>query len=398
MIRLAHVSDLHIDERGRLDDVVAVLRAFLHQAEEAEVDLILVAGDCFERRSTPRERAALADFLQAAALIAPVFGVKGNHDQAGDLSLFNRLEARRMVYFAELPLGAVPGSAFLWPLKGERFVGLQALPWFDKAHLVSQLEASVDAEASRLMTIEAARAMLTAYRAEAQRLKHDGVVPIFVSHTMVGGSEVSTGQTIIGTTVELAPSDLLDIGAAYVALGHVHKTQEWFDGRVAYSGSPHRCNFGEPEAKGWRLVTLEDDGSFVSNEFRELPARRMVLLEKDWTDSVGQGDDAIATHAELDSMKGALVRWRVHINAQDLAHLDENLVERFLHGAGAAEVQIEAVVEHEARARAPEIVEAKSTLEKVRAFFDAKGIEVGVEQAARLQQKLATLEGSSAAS
>jgi len=285
-------------------------------------------------------------------------------------------------------------------------VGLQALPWFDKAHLVSQLEASVDAEASRLMTIEAARAMLTAYRSEAQRLKDDGVVPIFVSHTMVGGSEVSTGQTIIGTTVELAPSDLLDIGAAYVALGHVHKTQEWFDGRVAYSGSPHRCNFGEPEAKGWRLVTLEDDGSFVSNEFRELPARRMVRIEADLTEDEYAAGVAGASSLlsyipparAPEPIRGALVRYRYRVLAEHLHAIDVDALERALLDAGAAEVQLEAVVEHAARARAPEIVEAKSTLDKVQAFFDAKRIDVGVEQAARLQQKLATLEGSSAAS
>jgi DNA repair exonuclease SbcCD nuclease subunit len=72
---------VHVDERGRLGDVVEVLRAFVDGITEEVVDLVLVAGDCFERRSTPAERAVLADFLQAAADVAPVVVVKGNHDQ-----------------------------------------------------------------------------------------------------------------------------------------------------------------------------------------------------------------------------------------------------------------------------------------------------------------------------
>lgn len=398
MIRIAHTSDLHIDERGRLDDNIAVLDAFLAQAVEAEVDLFVLAGDLFERRSTPAERNALAAFLQEAASIAPVFGVKGNHDAAQDLAIFNRLETDDFIWIADKPT-LMPGSAPIWLAHGKR-LGLLALPWFDKAHLVATLEATVDAEASRQLTIAAAKNLLTCLRAEAQRIRREGAVPILAAHIQVAGSTVASGQTLIGTSVELSPADILDVDAAYAALGHIHFAQEWFEGRVAYSGSPNRCNFGEPETKGWRLVTLADDGDFVSNEVRELPARRMVLIESDWT-GAGAGDldqEGISwsSDVKVHELRDALVRFRYRIRAQDLSRVNEARLREALAAAGAHEVRIEAVIETETRVRAAEISTITSTVEKVDAFLRAKAIDVDEGHRTRLHTKVEELEGSCA--
>lgn len=407
MIRIAHISDSHWDERGRLQDVVDVHRAFIDQARERDVNLIVHSGDWFERRSTPAERLAVADFLEAARDIAPVFGVKGNHDAELDLSIFPRLNVTdddQSLVIYDRPTAA-PGSAEVYELD-EPFddhaprLGLLALPWFDKAHLVSQLEASVDQEETRERTIAAAQNLLTCLRAEATRLRGEGIVPILVAHVLVAGSEISSGQTLIGTTVEIAPQDLLDVGAAYAAIGHVHKTQTWFDGRVAYAGSPHRCNFGEPEAKGWRLVTLDDDGGFLYNDFVELPARRIVRLELDYTEESMRAallEDGIHPNFfGLDvkrDVSGALVRFRYRIRPSDLHLVQEDLIASIFRADGAEEVRMEAVLVQEARARVPEIVEVQTTAEKVDAYLRAKGIDVGPAQVDRLHQKLGILEG-----
>jgi exonuclease SbcD len=208
---------------------------------------------------------------------------------------------------------------------------------------------------------------------------------VVVGHLMVAGSEVSSGQTIMGTTVELSPADLMDLGASYVALGHVHKAQEWFGGRVAYSGSPHRCNYGEPEAKGWRLVTLEDDGTFVSNEFRELPARRIVRLEADWTGHLEAGfvGPALLEHGE--DLREALVRFRYRIGAEALFLVPEPEIVKILRDQGAHEVKIEAVVEASVRSRAPELATVTTIREKVVGYLKAKGVEV---PAGRLEEVL----------
>ncbi len=396
MIRIAHTSDLHIDERGRMDDVRFVLDAFIARADEAEVDLIVIAGDHFERRSTPAERVVLADFLQRASKVAPVFAVRGNHDQLRDLEVFDRLESALGVYVFERPT-AEPGSAPIIHTHRDNRLGLIALPWFDKAHLVAGLDAAVDQNQSRVMTIEAARGLLQLLRAEAERVKAACAIPILAGHVMVAGSEVSTGQTLIGTTVELSPADILEVGAAYAALGHIHMGQLWHGGRVAYSGSPHRCNYGEKEAKGFRLVTLEDDGSFVSNEFVELPARRMVFVEAD--NSIGDDPVCLTARNLLELYEGrehelhdALVRMRCYVRSQDLHLVDEEALRGAALTLGAAEFKVEVIVESQTRARAPEIAQVQTLAEKVDVCLKSKGIDVDDATRSRLHTKLGEIE------
>lgn len=378
--RIAHTSDTHVCQTARLQDLTDVLDAFLQDcsALDGGVDLIVHAGDFFDRLSTPAERIALASFLIRASEIAPVFGVKGNHDAPGDLAIFNRLETDHKVLIADRPTR--PGEGTLWgPF------ALLALPWFDKAHLVAGLAATVDAETTRLATIAAAEDLMIGLRAEAAQARADGHIPILVSHAMVQGSVVGSGQTIQGITVELSPHAIREIGAEYAALGHVHMRQAWFDGRVAYSGSPIRHNFGEPEEKGWNLVTFSDRGDFVSNEFRPLPARPIMLLEADFR----QGAEPIVPAANV---AGALVRLRYKARVEDLVRIDEAAIEKFLRDAGAVDVKLEAIVDHQARVRSEDIVAARTVIEKCDAYWKAKGEDIPPEMRERLTAKLDELE------
>lgn len=388
ILRVAHLADSHLDEHNRLDDNVAVHRAFVAQAKQLNVNLILHAGDFFERRSTPAERNALADFLIGATEFAPVVGVRGNHDVPGDLDVFNHLYGRHSITIEDRP-----GQAYFGP-DSERLC-VFGLPWFDKRHLLAAYPEAAQGETTEA-AIAAARQLLATMRADIEQAARDGYIPLVVGHVLVAGSEVSTGQTLIGQSVELAPGDLRDLGAAYCALGHIHKPQSWYDGRVAYSGSTQRNNFGEPEAKGWHLVTIdterwrESDG--VTVEFRELPARRIVLIERDLSPGVaaapGWGD-----------VSGALVRFRYRVRPEDLHACNVDGFEQSLREHGAHEVKLEPVIVHEARVRCAAIAEARSTWERVLAYLRSQygpGIlrPDDVRQIDRVEQKLAELERS----
>jgi exonuclease SbcD len=390
MRKIAHLSDIHVDGRGRPEDLRRVLEAFLAEVHRECVDIILIAGDFYERRSTPEERTFLAEFLQRAAEIAPVAGARGNHDAPGDLEILNRLETRCPIFIADRAT-ALPDSA--WMVSGAHGgeFGVLALPWVDKAHLVATLDATVDSASSTVATVAALRELLTCLRAEAEHVRSVGAIPLLVTHVMLGGSLLSNGQTLIGQGVELSPADLLDVGCAYAACGHIHISQDFHGGRVAYSGSPDRHDFGEAkEPKGWRLVTLTDEGEFRSNEFRELPALRMVLLEEDWTSQ----DKLIARwpHCSAQDVAGALVRFRYRVRAEDLHLVDERALETSFLAGGAHDVKLEAVVEAATRVRSEEIAHVQTVGEKLDVFLVAKSIEVDEAQRTRLHEKLERLE------
>jgi len=386
-MRLAHISDLHIDERNRLDDTMRVLAAFIAQARDAQVDAILIAGDFFERRSTPAERNALADFLLDCAGVAPVVGVRGNHDAEGDLDIFNYLPSVRIWNRPSVAPGSARGVAgSVVPL------AVLTLPWFSKVALAASLPAETSADETTARTIEAAGALLTCIRAEAERCRRNGLAPILIGHVQVAGSETSTGQTMIGQSVELSPGDLGSLGCAYVALGHIHKRQNW--GAVHYSGSPNRCNFGEPEAKGWNLVTIEN-GELACVEFMELPAQRIVLIERDWSNVDATDDLGAPAHSVVpddEDVRDALVRVRYRICPQHLDSVDEAAIERDLRSAGAIEVKLEAVLVHQARVRSVEITTAADTWAKLEAYWAAAGIVVPKANRLRISSKLDEIE------
>jgi len=400
-LKVACIGDSHFDEKNRLDDNVAVHRAFVEQAREAQVDVILHGGDFFERRSTPAERNALSEFLIHASSVAPVFGCKGNHDAEDDLDVFNFLDTANPMHLFQRPteprapwditLGdpSDPGAGF----------GVIALPWFSKASIVAALPADTPAGTTTEATIRAALGLLATLRLQAEAFVKRGLVPLLVAHVQVAGSETSTGQTLVGTTVELAPNDILEVGCAYASLGHIHKAQSWCDGRVAYSGSPQRHNFGESEAKGWNLVTIDTERwaepGGVTVEFRELPARKMLLIDMDWTkwhEGQPPGTSRIDYLQERGLIKDALVRLRYKINAEDLHLVDDSVIAAAFKEEGAHDIQIETVVHHTDRVRCAEIVTAESVWDKLVAYWNAKSIVVGAVDRERIKAKLGGLQ------
>lgn len=374
MLRVAHLADSHFNERRRLDDTIDVHQAFIDQAREAGVDLILHAGDLFERRSSVRERRALADFLLAASEVAPVIGVRGNHDAPGEAEFFSRLRTHRIARITERPELITVGPFSVY-----------TIPWASKLNVAAAAGEDATIGDTTEASIRATRELLDVARLALSEAAQGGQVPLVVAHAMVAGSELSTGQTLIGRSVELSPAELGDLGAAYVALGHIHKHQAW--GNVVYAGSPERMNFGEPEPKGWVLVEIEDhEGGCVTTwGFRELPARQIERIDAEVT-----GDDWMP--GEIDVERGSLVRYRYRCRPEHLHLVDEEAIAAALLGAGAADVKIEAVVVQETRARCAEIAAASDTWSKVRAYWQAKGIDVPESRADAVRGKLEELE------
>ena len=103
MTRIAVIADSHFDETpgGRFEECIRIHEWIAEDIAARGVDLVLHSGDLFERRSTPRERQAVADWLRAVARVAPVAIVRGNHDASGDLPLFERLRTQHPILVFE---------------------------------------------------------------------------------------------------------------------------------------------------------------------------------------------------------------------------------------------------------------------------------------------------------
>jgi exonuclease SbcD len=368
--RVLHLADLHDHLTGpRVGECRRILDHVALTAKDIKPDAIIIAGDLYDRRSMPEERLFLAEFLCHLAAIAPVYAINGNHDDLIDVKLFRA----EYGWNDDIEVITEPCVRYI-----ERGPALAFLPWPNLAHLA----VTAPAGSSIAIRREAARAALLdivrGFRVES------GIAPdkpsILIAHMPVTGATMDSGQPVSGgDEIALSADELLESGAAGVALGHIHLRQQMksLDGRpVFFAGAPFRCNFGESRGMKGGLLWDWIDGKWQVTPW-DLPARDMVLLEGKWSD----GKIMEKYDPEKDftfDLQDAEVRFRIEFPSEDRdavrAALDEKKKE--LEAAGAFSVTIDERPIVISRTRCSEITAARTTSDKVIAWAQAVGLEV----------------------
>src|SRR3954449_3002706 len=239
-MRLLHTSDWHIGRSlhgaDLLADQEAVLGGLADVVAAESVDVVLVAGDVYDRAVPSADAQAVLDRVVARLLGAGAVVVltPGNHDSARRLGAFSGLLAVAGLHVH----AAVPrlDEPLLLPDEhGE--VAVYGLPFLEPE--VARFELGVPGVRSHAGVV--AEAM---DRVRADLFLRPGVRSVVLAHAFVGGGEPSDSERDICVGgVDLVPAAAFD-GVDYVALGHLHRPQTLSD-RVRYSGSPLAYSFGE---------------------------------------------------------------------------------------------------------------------------------------------------------
>lgn len=384
-MKIAIIADSHFDESSRFEECIRLHGWIADDMKARGVEVILHAGDVFERKSTPKERAALADWLRKCAELAPVVIVRGNHDALGDLAIFEKLRTKHPIIVEEaVGVHVVNG------------VAIAALAWPRKAELLARVDSSTGHAESEAIAGDAMRNVLRGLG--MQLSDHDGPT-VLLAHAMVRGSVTSLGQPLVGCDLEIGLEDLSLVRAGLVALGHIHKGQDWTFGDmpIVYPGSPRRTAFGELEEKAYVVATF--DGSKLAGWERVVvPATPMLLLEDQWGDREDGSDMGwlCGLHGfdGEDSVRGAEIRFRYRVESdrRDAARAASEVVRRKLLSMGALSIRVEEVVDATTRARAPEIAEVTTLADKLPILWRSKGIEVSPERQSKLFSKLAEVD------
>jgi len=254
-VRLLHLSDLHIGKRVNefpmLEDQRFVLEGILNRAKELDVDVVLIAGDLYDKSSPSAEAVALVDwFLEEAVRFGfVVCAAAGNHDSAERVAYANGLLANQGVHIAPVYDGTLsrivlhdsygPVNIWLVPFLKPSTVR----PFFED----SEIESYTDA----------LRLALSACQIDSSERN------IAVSHQFVTSGCGSTDRSDSG--ISLGGMDNVDASVYdqfdYVALGHVHRPQQVGRREVRYSGSPLKYSISEiRDTKSAPLVELGPKG------------------------------------------------------------------------------------------------------------------------------------------
>jgi len=260
-MRIIHTSDWHIGRRFERESLEDDQRAFLSwlagQVTEHDVDLVLVAGDIYDR-SQPAEDAVGVldqglDGLRTAG--AEVLLVPGNHDSARRLGFGSARQALGGVHvFAD---DQHPPAPWVFGVGDDR-VAVVAVPFLDPYGVPAPLPGADGSPRARTHENVLADALESA----RTRLDPTDPVPtICVAHAYVSGGEESDSERVlsIGGTDRVDPA--VFAGFDYVALGHLHRPQTITgDDTMAYSGSPLPYSFSEDHQKSVRLLDVDATG------------------------------------------------------------------------------------------------------------------------------------------
>ncbi|GAB5602088.1 exonuclease SbcCD subunit D [Thermus sp. FJN-A] len=258
-MRLLHTADWHLGKvlKGvdRTPEIGEALKNLLEVVRQERVDLVVVAGDLFDRPqvSAEAEAHAVAFFLGLRELGVPALVIAGNHDPKERLEALSPLFALAGAEVRGRPLLREEGGVV------ERFQAA-LLPFVSERVLVKKV---FQEEEDRHRT----------YAEAMRRILANLESPLMLGHFALEGARPGAGEFVFHLTGSYAvPPSALPLAARYLALGHVHRQQQVSEAPLAwYPGSLVQLDFGEGEEaeRGALLVELPPSGPVRVHPIRE---------------------------------------------------------------------------------------------------------------------------------
>ncbi len=267
-MRILHTSDWHLGRsfhrEGMLGHQAAYVDHLLEVVDQEAVDLVVVAGDVYDRALPHVDAVRLADeaLARLAASPAQVVLTSGNHDSAQRLGFSSRLIDAAGV-FIRTDASGVGTPVLLEDEHGE--VAVYGLPYLDPDAVREPWGLAVRSHEAALS--EAMR------RVRADLGHRPRTRSVVLAHAFVAGAPTQvqpsdSERDISVGGVSLVPTAVFD-GIDYTALGHLHGPHTLSES-VRYSGSPLAYSFSEAtQVKGSWLVDLD---AFGVREADFLPA------------------------------------------------------------------------------------------------------------------------------
>ncbi len=267
-MRIVHTSDWHLGRQfgpySLQGDQERFIDWFVALVADRQADLVVIAGDIYDRAIAPIEsielfREAVRRLLATGARVAVI---SGNHDGPDRLSPYGD----RGDVGGLLIRGGYAGVGRVIRLElADGPLDLVLLPFLEPAAAPDAFggapddtDESVDlVERRRRRTHESVLASaIAAARAQLSAPRSVAVAHAFVAG---GGTSESERQLVVGGTGEVAASLFTDF--SYTALGHLHRPQDVGSPTVRYSGTPLAYSFSEEHGKSVSVVELDADGT-----------------------------------------------------------------------------------------------------------------------------------------
>ena len=231
------------------------------------IDLVVIAGDLYDRAIPPTDAVRLFDDALVALheADASVVAITGNHDSPSRVAVADRVleqtgvAVRGDVSRCTEPLrfqpddGGPPVHIYPVPYLEPSLAG----PELDRLYVTTgDADHQESRRASHDKVTDQATALIRRHASAAGPIR-----TVVVAHTFVaGGTETDSERALSIGSIDRVGLSAFE-GFDYVALGHLHRSQDFDNGRIAYSGSPLPYSFSEEgSTKSVRIVEMDAAG------------------------------------------------------------------------------------------------------------------------------------------
>lgn len=343
-LRILHTADWHIGEltgpviigqNAREMDTLRCIDYLIEQAERQVVDIILIAGDLFDRSklwgdTMLQEISYAADRLRRLAAVAPtvlLFGT-ANHDS---MQAFKNLKAMQI---EDLFIVTEPGIIKVTVLDEgtDELIDVQigGIPGFDKGYFRA-LNPGMSTEEENQVCSKMLGDIVLGLSAQI----NPAYPAILMAHYTVVGCQLDNGEHVFLQSDIVLPKDAL-IASKFnlTCLGHIHRAQEVSHCRhpVFYSGPPNGLTFNEEgQAKGFWIHDYDHSEPSLNPRFIETPSRQFITAY--WEERFVQA--FLDGHKLGTGFKDAIVRLHYSCTAEMEKQLNRKALEKALYEAGA---------------------------------------------------------------
>ena len=273
-MKFLHISDLHIGKRVNefpmIEDQKYILKQILSIAEEESVDVVLLAGDLYDKPVPSGEAVQVFDWFltELADRNRTVFAVSGNHDSAERIAFGASLMSSRGVHVSPVYDGTMARRC-LTDGYGELFVYL--MPFLRPATVRHALMDQPDSRQPE--------SYQEAVEAALGRMEIDpGQRNILVAHQFVTGAGRCESEEAAVGGVDNIDAEVFD-DFDYVALGHLHSPQSIGRETVRYCGTPLKYSFSEAgQEKSVTVVEIKEKGNVQLHTVPLVPLHDLRIL------------------------------------------------------------------------------------------------------------------------
>ena len=279
-MKILHTADWHLGQVfydfDRHDEHVHFLSWLVDYISNKDIDVLLIAGDIYDGPNPSAEAQRLFySFVKEVTYRnsgLQIIIIAGNHDSASRLEAPNPLLEQMNVTVR----GVVRKN-----IEGEIDFDNLIVPIYSDNELAAYcLAVPYLRQGDYPRSDSYSEGVKELYHQLYDRVKDKGLPVIAMGHLQATGSELSdtdrSERTIIGGVEGVSP-DAFDMGIAYTALGHLHRSQRVSSREnVRYSGAPLPMTFAEKNNKH-RVVQVNLENGNVDIENIDIPLYTSVI-------------------------------------------------------------------------------------------------------------------------